>query len=855
MKNKFRLFGGSLLLLAAMTACSENEWIEDVQNPYNAIQFSASAGKQTRGVIVDDASIKGTPFGIYAYNTKANAWKDDVTGADIPEPNFMKNLAVSYNTGTNAWTYTPTKYWPVDANEKISFFAYWPLELAEGANVSDGIGASEYANDPVAAVKASVADDANATIFPTLTFTQRTKADGSIDASAMKDFIVARSLNQSKQSTSVTLPFKHVLTRVNFTAATETDYGENDKVYITGLKIKGATSNDKSRLFASAAYTLKGKEENSTWNTDAATKSAEDLSVTDILKTVTVSDPSEVGSTSVTGVVLNTDGTDTDLMQTGTDGKHYLFLIPPYGKEGVKANTDIKMEISYTVVTKHPDRNDEITQSSETVTIPMPTGSLQEGVAYNIRFLIGLSAVTLVPTVSSWAQPDDVTEANYRNVDAIKGSKNGSYMKDLHPAANCVMISIPTAGKTLYKHNPGVCLNLNQAYLGWEAIEALENDGKKYAQEVDQIIRAKDFEIVTLWNDSPDANTGGSLSSDYMITGTDGYGEDQGFVVDPDISKLVGLENYFHKLTFGPKIENGQNVMIAMKFVAPKATPANTYTCFTDGDIIWSWHYWITDYQPGETQEKTKAGRVHAYDNAAFQTGGLYKDKVMMDRNLGATVKGLSTTEDIDPSEITADDAVKYFGLYYQHGRKDPFRYWPSGTTPADKYGAGNINQANSNVDLSVKNPDKFFDLTDDQSKVGNWTKETESLWGIAYAPKSVFDPSPAGWRVPVGGLTAICNPWSNFDDENVFEKKNDNNKMNLGRLYSGNSISAWYPAAGCRGSRGSVVSQAWSGFNWGASVYSYETGYYLTFSSSSVNLQSTDCCRAYGFPIRCVKE
>ena len=60
------------------------------------------------------------------------------------------------------------------------------------------------------------------------------------------------------------------------------------------------------------------------------------------------------------------------------------------------------------------------------------------------------------------------------------------------------------------------------------------------------------------------------------------------------------------------------------------------------GNCIWSWHIWSVDYDPATMAQTYSSGAV------------------FMDRNIGAL-----TTDCTQPSSR---------GLYYQWGRKDPFR-------------------------------------------------------------------------------------------------------------------------------------------------------------------------------------
>jgi len=84
-----------------------------------------------------------------------------------------------------------------------------------------------------------------------------------------------------------------------------------------------------------------------------------------------------------------------------------------------------------------------------------------------------------------------------------------------------------------------------------------------------------------------------------------------------------------------------------LKFVVPepfRAGNALVAACDAAGEVIWSWHIWLT--------EADLDAAVQTYDNGF----------VLMDRNLGALAGAPASGPDIDS-----------FGLYYQWGRKDPF--------------------------------------------------------------------------------------------------------------------------------------------------------------------------------------
>lgn len=150
-----------------------------------------------------------------------------------------------------------------------------------------------------------------------------------------------------------------------------------------------------------------------------------------------------------------------------------------------------------------------------------------------------------------------------------------------------------------------------------------------------------------------------------------------------------------------------------------------------DGEILWSWHIWVCNFDPEAKPYTFNAG-------------------VMMDRNLGA----LSNK----PEDILS------FGLFYQWGRKDPFpgsalltdntsdlRAATTGTWPA----AVESNSTRGTIDYSVKNPMTFI-TANRQNFDWNYTGSgsiDQKRWTFSKDVKGVYDPCPKGWRIPDGGV------------------------------------------------------------------------------------------------------
>ncbi len=160
----------------------------------------------------------------------------------------------------------------------------------------------------------------------------------------------------------------------------------------------------------------------------------------------------------------------------------------------------------------------------------------------------------------------------------------------------------------------------------------------------------------------------------------------------------------------------------------------NAVVYITDGTkTLWSWHIWVTNFDPVTTSE--------AYNGYTF-----------MDRNLGA----------INDTPGYADA----LGLMYQWGRKDPFVgassaasgtttlkalysggsgdgiYNITGTTPANALAVPTTSA--NNQETAIRNPGIFYYKTSDPKDwyLGSSTTQNDVLWGTT---KTVYDPCPYG--------------------------------------------------------------------------------------------------------------
>ena len=241
--------------------------------------------------------------------------------------------------------------------------------------------------------------------------------------------------------------------------------------------------------------------------------------------------------------------------------------------------------------------------------------------------------------------------------------------------------------------------------------------------------------VKVLWQ-TKDAGTSGDLVMGYVAS-------------NDNHKNLVNYENLNNPSTalvhVKVPVTNGGNAVIA---------------AYSGSTIVWSWHLWISNYVPvrinnyseyKEAQAKTKNGTVHKYRSALFNEGQKYANCVMMDRDLGAVAGGYPAI--YKGENYTVRDNVETQGFLYQGARKDPFFISADGTTnemdviyDGDGVTLGVTNTAPSTVsnkyEYSIQHPLHFIY---GEGGIGS----NPNSWDNS-GKKTIDDPCPAGWRVPL---------------------------------------------------------------------------------------------------------
>ncbi len=246
----------------------------------------------------------------------------------------------------------------------------------------------------------------------------------------------------------------------------------------------------------------------------------------------------------------------------------------------------------------------------------------------------------------------------------------------------------------------------------------------------------------------------------------------------------------------------------------------------SSGKILWSWHIWLTD-QPKE--------QVY-YNNAG----------TMMDRNLGA----VSAT----PGDVGA------LGLLYQWGRKDPFLGSASINSRYDAASTGEwtfqsySTAQTGTIAYSIENPMTFIyntELNEDWFYTGS-TAVDNTRW---QSEKTIYDPCPAGWRVPDGGNNGI---WSKAAGSEIGSYDYNKKGMDFSGVYGSDSI-IWYPAAGYRGPGAELYQVGEYATNLSVTPYDSTSPYVYVMkydfrTNEKIYFSATMMFRTGGSSVRCMK-
>lgn len=346
-----------------MVGCSKDQVVSEMPQD-NAINFGMYFGRdaQSRAAIMDLDDLKAQSFGVFAYYTDNS---DYVEGTSTP--NFMFDQKVTYSAGN--WTYSPLKYWPNDATDKLSFFAYAPHTTQ---TPTGSIELAGFTNTTASA--------------PVLKYTLADNLADHVDllwATPVKD----QATNGLTQTTTgkVKFTFNHALSRIGFKAVAVIDEindentGDVDNHDPHGKEVAPETTITIDEIVLTGDFHTGGTLSliDGSWTKDAAANKTYTWGAGELIAGHTVTKTKEV--------VIEDDS--------------YLTVVPQL----TDGNKDLQITVTYTVTTEDTalEGGESVVQS--TVTSDAFDFEFKQGYAYNFVLHIGLTSVKFDAEVSAWA--------------------------------------------------------------------------------------------------------------------------------------------------------------------------------------------------------------------------------------------------------------------------------------------------------------------------------------------------------------------------------------------------------------------------------------------------------------------
>lgn len=391
---KKNLFGW--LAMAAMlvgTGCSTDEVVNDY-SPENAIQFGTYVGRdaQGRANVISADNIAEQGFGVFAYYT------DEADFSASATPNFMFNqkvLGIGFGAdgvetsvvstdpnypGTkweNGWYYTPLKYWPNEATDKLSFFAYAPHKAANSENFE--LFANTVSGDPIITFNVNSIVKNQEDFLYSEPILNKCKANGGVGV-----------------DDQVVFNFKHALARIGFNIETIVDQiadnttGQDDDNVNDNATSKDAATTvyiDQVELIGSFYNKGKFNLNSNVWDEKIYTAG---------LTTYTLEKTSNFNSVLVTTTKQKLNADDS-----------YIMIIPKYFDGSTEENT-LRIKTTYRVLTGDPALPNGKSEVTNVITSEPFSLNFEMGKAYTFSLQLGLTSVKLTASVADWTTGKDV---------------------------------------------------------------------------------------------------------------------------------------------------------------------------------------------------------------------------------------------------------------------------------------------------------------------------------------------------------------------------------------------------------------------------------------------------------------
>ena len=326
---------------------------------------------------------------------------------------------------------------------------------------------------------------------------------------------------------------------------------------------------------------------------------------------------------------------------------------------------------------------------------------------------------------------------------------------------------------------------------------------------------------------------------------------------------------------------SGQDAYITFEVPAETICQGNAMIALlADGKIAWSWHIWVTDEDltalkdgmNGTKFAPVNIGWVGTKETERYETKQMYI-RARQTESGGAVTNTVLVTEQAGPTIVERGNSP-----YYQWGRKDPLpgaylkqiddQVGPERKTLysySEDYQPKYSKELWRPLGVVIQHPNIRYNYTGPSIHGWNWTdKFLYNLWNTTYdtlgettfdvpVTKSVYDPSPVGFKVPGESAYASFNesnlPWS-YAGQAAF------NDGTNGRAYN-NGQGVFLPESGFVLFNDSILfstSQYWSASLTNNTSDNFRRAYVISFNESEV--YEKDIVYLYNqLPVRSIQE
>lgn len=769
-------------------------------------------------------------FGVYGYVFEGNGdWADNQASAQL----YMSGKVTQ---GTDVWTTASTHFWP-GSRYSMKFFAYAPHDIPSATVSTPGNQPSiayTVPRDVTKQVDLLVADDV-----------ETVSATGGSGA----EYAGTVAGDYGKPAK---LHFYHALTAIKVKAVGELT-GTITKVELKGVKGAGTHS------FGSDSWELTGDDATFSQTLDVAVGTDPDTETMVIGGATTfMMIPQTLGENAALEITFS-DGT---VLTGSLSGREW-----PMGKTVVYriSKTEISEEYFFTV-------------TFDNTNVPTAGDTRKYQVtSYLKRIANGKETIKAVRWEITGYQEEESNEwtsdapawLSFPNtagngVTTETGSENGNVtvskeegrlvfehnenLKAATPVSGTYNLSNATGAEEVQRTANCYVINAPGTYslplVYGNAIDMERNTTRPYYNE--NAYYADLDESATL--DEFLNHTGEAITDPYIYNNEDKNGDPllpgSAKLIWQDAENLVtdvNLSSDNHSLIF---TVNQETIMQGNAVVA---------VCDASGDVMWSWHIWVTDYKLGEDL-KTVTYKSTDYAMLPYNLGWCDGGITYFD---GRSVKVRFTQEEsAGQREITIrqESGIAYDRgnqPFYQWGRKDPMLPMIDGSENKTWYDAsGNTHSelttdywstGDKNITNGILNPGTYCINNNMDAKYYNlWAVDNDgTLDELDTSVKSVYDPCPVGYKVPLQNVFKAFTTANNGTGI-----KGTWNEDIVGYDFECSDGTVFFPATNSRDQNGSMnTSGSKSGYYWSAVPFSKTRGYRMLFNNDYVSLNNRIRC------------